>query len=357
MSKEKHKLTSRKIYLNSGATHKKDVTERIIKEFCGENSWGGSLTEASKALFPNDEAAGRVVDFLDALISHEPLGLAQFTNAIREQTLISPDKDAIWKVGLGMIAIATLLSDWQEFRAVNNGKIHAETSLAMDTMVAFIRDEHILNKIEKSQNEEEIRDLIHQAVISRQIVFRNKATSETIEEYISEMKISAGVLDETVVKGVGIVSGVGEKHQLTLTDIHASAYLSVHRIDHKKDEELASLMRKNGFNVSAGCPTQDAMKYLTPIYQGHLVDLKDSQEKYESDKGMPRSSIQKVVRRVDADIRRILDIHGIDFAKNALVVPKSGVVTRAAYRIAYFLDSLKDKHEEIPLESYMIGGK
>jgi hypothetical protein len=339
-------LEKRNIYLASNAPHKQEAFEKIITGLLGgRKDYGGSLTETSTRLFGVDDR-NLVARFISA-VNFEPSGLAQFAAPIQEKIKALADLDATFKTGIGLLTIIEILSQFQEQTVRRNGNIHAEVSVGMDSRIGYIKNADIFSTIQNCQTEDEIRDVIHSAFLTGDIVFRHKATRDDLPVHIKEMEESVGFLNETVVKAVGVVYGVGSKHNLELTGINPCAFLCIGKFDEKKKEQIRGVMLKHGEDVTGGLPTQDMQDCFKPIYMGRMIDKNNVQERYDALMGVPAFAVRRVISETDYDIKRILYYYLADYAENALLAEKGHPLEKFGYWLAHRFG----KHKELSSES------
>ncbi len=341
-----NQLKERKIYLASNAPHKRDAFEKIVGGFlANKREFGGSLAETSARLFGKDDC-DLVTRFISA-VSFEPSGLTQFTQTIREKIKALPDLDATFKTGMGLLTIIEILSQFQEQTVGRNGDIHAEVSVGMDTRVGYIKNQEFFDSIRNCRTEDEIRDTIHTSFLDGDIVFRHKATCDDIQERIKEMEGSVGFLNETVVKAVGVVYGLGKKHNLEITGLNPCAFLCVGKFDEKKKDQIREVMLKHGEAITGGLPTHELQDYFAPIYMGKLLDRHDKEECGLALMGVPAYAIRRVIRETDYDIKRILYYHLADYSEHALLAEKG----HPWEKIGFWLANLFGDNRELSSQS------
>lgn len=339
-------LEKRRIYLASNAPHKQKTFEAIVGGLLPNKSdYGGSLAEASSKLFGSDDR-NLVTRFISAL-TFEPGGLEQFAAPIREKIRALADLDATFKTGMGLLTIIEILSQFQEQTVGRNGDIHAEVSVGMDSRIGYIKNADIFSTIQNCQTEDEIRDVVHNAFLIGDIVFRHKATRDDLSEHIHEMEESVGFLNETVVKAVGVVYGVGKKHKLEITGLNPCAFLCIGKFDMSKKEQIRKVMCKHGEDVTGGLPTQDIQNCFEPIYMGKMIDKNDVQERYNALMGVPTFAVRRVISETDYDIQRILYYYLADYAGNALLAEKRHPLEK----FVYWLVNKFEKRPELSSES------
>jgi hypothetical protein len=161
------------------------------------------------------------------------------------------------------------------------------------------------------------------------------------------MEGSLGFLNETVVKAVGVVYGLGKKHNLEITGLNPCAFLCVGKFDKKKKDQIREIMLKHGETVTGGLPTQELQDCFETIYMGKLLDRRDKEERGLALMGAPAYAIKRVIRETDYDIKRILYYHLADYPEHALLAEKG----YPWEKIGFWLANLFGENTDLPSQS------
>lgn len=327
-------LSERKVAVVTSSPWKIEALSYVLDPLVGKQKWG-TLEEVA-ADYVGRDAANNLVSRLVDETSEDLAPL--IGTAIR----INPNMDALDKLIAGGIRVIADVSPasvsyWQEDESCSATQV-----ISVDTMSAYLSEPQV-RSIEKVEPESR-RTLIDGMIAKGEIKFNNKVNSESLQQAISQMESSMGLVLLSVVKGTSVISGI-HKYETIIPPVVGRAFLYAGKWKEEDKRQIKEIMLNEGIGISSGIKSQNLYEQglMKTVYCGRLSE--NGSKLKLALMGVPLDDVEFVVRRNDDNIRQEFAVRAIDVEKGVLLGDKIDPLTDAGFalaRLGRHLRSLKE---------------